>query len=477
MRIFVLALLLVASVAVRTAESNPKTALQEQSNPSTIFAKSNEAAFLILTDIHFDPFTGTDPLMIQQLAAAPVEKWQAILESRPDQELAPDGADANYPLLSSALHAARNSGAHYDYILVTGDFLGHNFPQKYRGYYRPDGNGYEDFVIKTMAFVNRMIQQAFPAIPIYSAFGNNDSVIEDYALQDPSLLAAMAKEWKIVAAGSKAKQDFLLGGYYAVPHPTVPDLEFIVLNTAYWSSKLKTGAAPSTANPGSVELSWFTAQLDRLRRAHKAAAIMMHIPPGVDAYDSAKPGRCAIPTLFWKKQYLESFLSTVRDHEDVVRDGYAGHTHVDDFRVLTNANGVPYFQTHIAPSISRDQHNSPGFEVGVYDKSSGAMVDYAATYLRNSPAANSTKPAWAFAYDFRQESHFPSYSPASLQTIALLIRSSETIRGRIMESYGAPIASTSPISMKDWRFYSCAQTEVDPGAFSKCACASPGGSN
>jgi sphingomyelin phosphodiesterase acid-like 3 len=406
-----------------------------------------------------------------------VEMWQAILESQADQQLAPDGADANCALLLSALEAARDSGAHYDYVLVTGDFLGHNFPEKYRRYYRADGKGYEGFVIKTMAFVNRMIEQAFPAIPIYAAFGNNDSVIEDYALQGPGLLAAMAKEWKIVAAGSEAKKDFLLGGYYVVPHPTVPDLEFIVLNTAYWSSKLKTGAASSGADAGSVELSWFTAQLDRLRRAHKAAAIMMHIPPGIDAYDSAKPGRCATPTLFWKEQYLESFLATVRDHEDVVRDGYAGHTHIDDFRVLTDANGMPYFQTHIAPSISRDHHNNPGFEVGVYDKTSGAMVDYAAAYLRNSPAANSTKPAWAFAYDFRQQSHFPSYSPASLQTIALLIRSGGTIRGRIMEAYGARTSSDVPISMKDWRFYSCAQTEVDPESFSKCACPPPGGQN
>ena len=91
---------------------------------------------------------------------------------------------------------------------MTGDFLAHNFREKYRPYARPDGEGYEDFVIKTMTFVSRAIQQAFPATPIYAAFGNNDSVIDDYAPQGPRLLAAMEKEWKIAAAHGTGEEGF-----------------------------------------------------------------------------------------------------------------------------------------------------------------------------------------------------------------------------------------------------------------------------
>jgi sphingomyelin phosphodiesterase acid-like 3 len=474
MRILALMALLFAVIGAGATQSISRTAAQLQPNHRSISLGDNESTFLILTDIHFDPLTGTDPRLIEQLASAPVEKWPSIFDSSPDQELAPDGADANYALLSSALNAARNSEARYDYILVTGDFLAHNFREKYRAYAHPDGEGYEDFVIKTMTFVVRAIRQTFPATPIYAAFGNNDSVIDDYAPQGPRLLAAMGREWGIAAVGPKARKDFLSAGYYAAPHPTIPGFEFIVLNTAYWSNKLRAASDPDQA---SAELNWLTAQLDRLRQSHKSAAILMHIPPGVDAYDSAKPGRCASPTLFWKKQYMDSFLATVAAHQSVVRDGFAGHTHIDDFRVLTDSSGRPFFQIHIAPSIGRDHHNNPGYEIGVYDKTNGAMVDYAAIYLRRAPAEAFGKPAWTLSYDFREQSHSENYGPATLETIALLIRSSQAIRTRVMDLFGTRSSSTPPVPVKDWRFYSCAQTETDADSFSRCACPSTAGNN
>ena len=474
MRILALIALLLAVTCAGTGQSNSRPAGQLQPNQRSISLGDNESTFLILTDIHFDPLTGTDPQLIEQLAAAPVEKWPSIFDSSPDQELSPDGADANYALLSSALNAARNSGARYDYILVTGDFLAHNFREKYRAYAHPDGEGYQDFVIKTMTFVVRAIRQTFPATPVYAAFGNNDSVIDDYAPQGPPLLEAMEREWRIAAAGPKASKDFLSAGYYAAPHPTIPGLEFIVLNTAYWSNKFRSASDPDQA---SAELNWLTAELDRLRQAHQSAAILMHIPPGIDAYDSAKPGRCASPTLFWKKQYMDSFLATVAAHENVVRDGFAGHTHTDDFRVFTDSGGRPFLQIHIAPSISRDHHNNPGFEIGVYDKTNGAMVDYAATYLRKTAADAFGKPAWTLSYDFRRQSHSENYSPATLETLALLIRSSEAIRLRVMDLFGTRSSSTPPVPLQDWRFYSCAQTESGADSFSRCACPSAAGNS
>jgi sphingomyelin phosphodiesterase acid-like 3 len=470
MRKFAFAVLFLALFAIGTAESN-RGVPQRQSNNAVISLGQDEAAFLILSDIHFDPLTGTDPQIIQQLVTASVDEWKAVLASQANQSPAPDGADANYSLLLSALEAARNSGLHYDYVLVAGDFLPHNFPEKYRRYARSNSEGYEEFVIKTMLFVSQTIQQAFPSIPIYAAFGNNDSVLADYASPGPRLLAAMKKEWKVVADQPSEKKDFLSGGYYVAPHPTVQDSEFIVLNTSYWSSGFKPDSSPNAVDAGSLELDWLTAQLDRLHRTHRSAAILMHIPPGIDAYASSKPGRCAMPALFWKKPVLDSFLAIVASHKDVLRDAYAGHTHIDDFRLFTDASGVPYFQTHIAPSISRDHHNPPGFEIGIYGKKGAAIVDYAANYFSDS-TDSSAKSGWRLAYDFRQESHIPNYSPESLQTLALLIRSSEAIRLRVMQLYGMHTSSVFPVPMQDWRFYSCAQTELDSEPFRNCACPS-----
>ena len=470
MRRYALAALLVAICAFGALQMNSRP--PRQFNSRFISLGQGEGAFLILSDIHFDPFTGTDPRVLQQLLDSPADRWTGILESQPNQSPAPDGADTNYELFSSALAAARDSGMHYDYVLMAGDFLGHNFPQKYRHYAHPDGSGYEEFALKAMTFVSDSIQQSFPSLPVYFAFGNNDSLMDDYAPQGTQLLAAMSKEWKTVSQQPSAKKDFLSAGYYVVPHPTVPGLDLIVLNTAPWSSHQ---SPVPFGDADSVELKWLSAQLDRTRLAHHTAAILMHIPPGIDGNASSKPGRCASPTFFWKKSVEDSFLAIVAAHKDVLRDAYAGHIHIDDFRVLTDDQAMPYFQVHIAPGLSRDHHSPPGFDIGVYDKKSGAMVDYAADYEHDLPAADSTKAVWNIAYDFRQESHFPDYSPSSLQTVALLVRSSDAIRNRIMHIYSGHANSAPPVPAQDWRFYSCAQTAWDPAAYSACACPSESG--
>jgi sphingomyelin phosphodiesterase acid-like 3 len=438
---------------------------------SIISLGKNERTFLILTDIHFDPFSGSTPPIVEALASSPVDKWQSILESSGSHELSVDGADTNYFLLASAIDAARNSGMQYDYILVTGDYLGHEFSKKYRAF-RPDGRGYQDFVIKTMVFVNRMIQQSFPDTPIFGALGNNDSDAGDYAAPGKLFLTALSREWKVVAANPDATRDFISGGYYAAPHPTVPSQEFIVLNTSLWSWLFTDGGVRSaTTDAGLAEVNWLESRLDEVRAKGHTAALIMHIPPGIDAYASSKGGTCGATTLFfWRKEYMDSFLTIIGNHKQFLRDSYAGHSHINDFRVFKDAGGTPYFQTNIAPSVSPDHHSSE-FEIGVYDQGSGALVDYAVVYSKNSPGAGSSgKSDWELAYDFRQLSRFSSYSPASLEVIALLVRSNDAIRSKLLDLFAVHETRAISMSRKGWLPYSCAQTESTPGAFAACSC-------
>ena len=122
----------------------------------------------------------------------PARDWRAILQSAASKNISKDGQDANYALFVSALNAAKTSGQHYDYVLVMGDYLTHNFPQKYAAY-RPGGKGYQAFAVKTMVFVSQMIQQAFPMTPVYGVLGNNDSTADSYAAPSDALLQASPK--------------------------------------------------------------------------------------------------------------------------------------------------------------------------------------------------------------------------------------------------------------------------------------------
>jgi len=466
------------------AAQRPAPQSAPQNAPNTgVSIGPNEGAFLILTDIHFDPFSDTDPSVAGKLSASPVEKWQAILESSASQTPSRDGEDTNYPLLAAALRAARNSGVHYDYVIAPGDFLGHNFDKKYRDH-RLDPARYSEFVVKTEVFVSRMIRQTFPSLPIYAALGNNDSEVRDYAAPGQTLLLALSDEWKVFASDTNAVKTFRTGGYYAVPHPTVPTQEFIVLNTAFWSRNHPAGSASSGEDPGLAELDWLGSELVHLRSEHKSATLILHIPPGIDVFASSRPGNCEQSASFWRDRYESSFLHIVSDSRDLLRDGYAGHIHMDDFRVLPDG-GAPFFQIHIAASVSRDHHNESGFEIGVYDKSSGALDDYAIVFLTQSHpesiaeniAGNTNATARVTLheqlYDFRQLSGFTSVSPETLEVLSRLLLSSAMLRARFLDLFSAHSSASSALSA-NWRPLACAQTQITAADFAACAChASP----
>jgi sphingomyelin phosphodiesterase acid-like 3 len=471
MKRFLAALILLAFLwPTRPFTPRGSLSAQQRHQEVTLSVEQNQGTFLMLSDIHFNPLADDiDPKVFARLNSRPARDWQAIFQAAQKTPIARDGEDANYALLVSALDAAKSSGQKYDYILVMGDFLTHKFSQQY-AVYRPDGNGYEDFATKTMVFVSQMIQQAFPSVPIYNAFGNNDSTTGDYMAPGSALLGTLAKEWKTVAADRDAVRDFLSGGYYEVRHPTAPNSEFIILNSTFFSRHYD---MPSIAqgDRGRNELDWLDSKLKKAEEQHKSAVLIMHIPPGMDVFESAKSGACDNPTIFWKRPYLDSFLRIINSHLSALRDSYAGHTHTDDFRIFSDAGGSPFLQMHIVASISRDHHNNPAFEIGVYDKTSGALVDYEVVALKNAPGAagEAAQPSWKPAYDFRQESA-QEYGPATLQALSDIIRSNDSLRRRYMDFYKAEMSAGAPVNNANWRFYSCGETEMTPENYQGCAC-------
>ena len=68
MRILALMALLFAVIGAGATQSISRPPLSLQPNHRSISLGHNESTFLILSDIHFDPLTGTDPRLIEQLA-------------------------------------------------------------------------------------------------------------------------------------------------------------------------------------------------------------------------------------------------------------------------------------------------------------------------------------------------------------------------------------------------------------------------
>jgi sphingomyelin phosphodiesterase acid-like 3 len=178
--------------------------------------------FLSVSDIHFDPFA--DPSLVAQLEAAEVQQWAAVFASSSKTAFSTYGSDVNDPLLRSAIAEMKQRVPSPAFVLISGDFLAHDFQKTYQQYATDKSQAaYTAFVTKTIAYVAGLLRDAYPHVRIYPTLGNNDSDCGDYAVApDGVFLANFRDVWKPLVGARSFDRRFPTGGYY---HADVPSLE------------------------------------------------------------------------------------------------------------------------------------------------------------------------------------------------------------------------------------------------------------
>ena len=140
--------------------------------------------------------------------------------------------------------------------------------------------------------------------------------------------------------------------------------------------------------------------------------------------------------LFWADKYEEAYVQLVRQYSDVVSMAFAGHTHMDDFRLLKDDQDQPFLVTHICPAVCPIRFNNPAFQVMQYDKTTGAIQDEATFYLKNlATAQNSNDGQWDLEYDFDSTYGLNGYNAANLKTLTDSIDSNEVVRSKFAQYY------------------------------------------
>ncbi len=410
---------------------------------------------LLISDIHLDPLA--DPAIVKQLIAAPIPQWEAIFESSQQKSFSAYGSDTNYPLFVSTLAAAA-AQAPFDYVAFSGDALRHNFSQAFVA-----AGGTSDqfpaFAAKTEAFVIQELQDTLK-VPVVAALGNNDSGCGDYQIApDSPFLAATADHLTVLADSAEAKRTFQLGGFFSIAHPTVADQEIIVLNTIFWLTSYKS-CTPDSGDPGEAEMEWLGWKLYTARLLHHGVTLVMHIPPGMDAYSSAH-GQCKAPVLFWQGKYSTEFGTLMSTYSDVVQLALAGHVHMDDFRVVAPAS----LPLRITPSVSPIFKNDPAFSVITYSLTTASASDITTFFL----ALSSPMPSWAKEYQFSSAYGISSFSSGQLSTAIATIRSGDgSARTTFEDNYA--VSTRTPIHGSNFLFYSCAQSYFTAASYSDCVC-------
>src|SRR5271167_5016050 len=194
--------------------------------------------FLIASDIHFNPMA--DPALVAELAAADLSRWAAILQRTEPDAFSPYGQDTNWWLLQSALDQMRKTLPRPAFVIYTGDLLAHEFPKTYRNAtHDNDPEHYRAFVLKTVEFLALQFRKRFPDTKVLLTPGNNDEDCGDYSIAAGGAFlsdtAELARD--LARADAAFASDWRALGSYNVPHPTVPGVRIISLNSIFFSNK------------------------------------------------------------------------------------------------------------------------------------------------------------------------------------------------------------------------------------------------
>jgi hypothetical protein len=428
----------------------------------SLFAVASSALaekFLAVSDIHFNPFA--DPAIVARLEASDVSQWDAILTSSTVTAFSTYGSDVNDPLMRSAIGEMKKQLPSPAFVLISGDFLAHDFDKSYQQYATDKSQkAYSVFVTKTIAYVASAFRKAYPRVRVYPTLGNNDSDCGDYAVApNGAFLANFRDVWSPIVGSRSFKRRFPTGGYYHADVSGLKDVRIIALNTNFFSTNYKNPCGKPGPDPGLRELEWLDAELLLARAQGKRVWLLFHIPPGLDVYDTVQSGTCPNlkPETFWKDQYAQKYLSIAAAHRKTIIGSFAGHTHQDEFRIASG-NFI-----HVSPSVSPVFGNNPAFEI-VDVGQHGDIAGYTTWHLPNV-----TLP-WAREYAFDEAYAKSKYDLAALTDLAGAIGSNVPTRDQYFGHTSSGNAKSTADTLATWKGYWCGLTAMTESAFTKCYC-------
>ena len=443
---------------------------------------------LWISDIHFDPMA--DPSLASDLAAADPDRWEAILQRSTLTAFSQYGQDTNWWLLRSALDQMHSALPWPALVIYTGDVVAHGFRPAYlKATGDSDWDHYRAFVLKTITFVALQLHKRFRKTQILLTPGNNDDDCGDYAIEPNGAFlhdsAEMVRE--LAMADTTIIHDWTSLGSYSAPHATIANLRVLSLNTVFMSQEYQpesfASGCKTTQSDGARDvLNWLEANLAKAEQKNERVWLMFHIPPGIDGYATTHPrltetqaagartpGSCASEIVpMWVPQWTTQFDRLLERYRDTVIASFAGHTHVDDFRLIT-AKGANESFVLINPAISPIYDQNPSFRI-VNFRSNGELSGQTTYYLTNLKQATSKKPGrWKREYRFSRAWKTRPLDVNSLGRIYSEVEQTSKARAQWAKLY---MVSSTAVSFPPsvLRGLYCGIGSLDPRSYQSCYC-------
>jgi hypothetical protein len=174
----------------------------------------------------------------------------------------------------------------------------------------------------------------------------------------------------------------------------------------------------------------------------------------------------------WKEIYAEPFYALMRRYSGTIAAAFAGHLHMDDFRLIPTSAAFVL----ITPAVSPIFGQNPAFRTVSFDKA-GGLLDETTYDLANLTEADAGTPAaWQAEYTFSREWGLSRLDAASLARLARLIDERPAVRERWRQLY--PVSSPiywlllGALGDHPARALRCAATHLSPQDFNRCYCGS-----
>ncbi len=444
---------------------------------------------VVFSDLHFNPYY--DSSLFQQLVSKDVSQWEGVFKSSNTKTPSAWGQDSSnsllkdtsYPLLVLALSSIKQNLGTSPLVIFTGDLFGHNFPEQFYQYYyaglqiSPATNppdpaaiaAMKAFTQKTLAFVMGLIRASVGNLPVMFAIGNSDSYsgygpnLDLYGKPDSSFLTDTAELFyttflRGLADHQEYLKTFTIGGYYAADIPgtnlMVISLNTILCTTLYYPVEGSNNSAVAVA----AELDWFDAKLAVAKVAGKKVVLLMHAPPGVDVGTTVSKSTIPLTTettaMMWWPNYQARFHSILVNYPGTVSLTLAGHTHMDDYRILTASDTL-----EIIPAIAPFSGNNPAYKVFTVYRDTFRPIDYSSLNydLATSPSQFNTYYTFSTAFSLQ------GMLDASLLQLTPQLVTNTTkqalYRGYYYSGHNSPVSAAdtqiNPITNANWPFYWC----------------------
>ena len=393
---------------------------------------ASSGTLLWISDIHFDPYAGGQVVKLANATRTgwrDHSEWGAILKTMPaNQSCSPAGRDANAFLLQTVLgRAASQFSRKPDCILITGDFLAHDFNAEYFSKQQlPDSlvsvAQFNRFVDQTLAHLALSVARTFPGVPVIASLGNNDAYCGDYGVRGNSgFLSATHRTFRRYFLPELSMDFVKYGGCYAtqIPgtHHKVVVLNSVPFLSGYPESWSIAGIKPLTSRCRPLRNVELVDEVDWLSRTMAACRtdqrvwMVCHIPPGVACYDGTQNWSRPVPHAAEQRPFVNAFSAFYLQHRQRFAGILAGHSHNAEFKLIRDSRlGAAASFVLMAPSIGRNHGNNASFRTLRFNRSTLLIEDYTTHWLDGSRSP----PTWGKPFSFAATYGQPDVSAESL---------------------------------------------------------------